>query len=132
MVEISIRRPDDWHLHFRDGDLLKETVPATARCFARAIVMPNLVPPVTDGEMAMSYRDRILEARPEGSRFEPLITIYLSDRTTPALIRQAKSIGVMAAKLYPAGATTNSDSGVSQLDGLQDVFEAMSEVGMLP
>jgi len=131
MNEITIQTPDDWHLHFRDGDMLKETVPATARCFHRAIVMPNLVPPVTTAEMAEEYRQRILEARPAGSNFEPLMTLYLTNSTTPDDIRVAKAQGVIAAKLYPAGATTNSDAAVSALEGLYPIFETMAEEGML-
>ena len=131
MNELTLRTPDDWHLHFRDGDLLHETVPATARCFQRAIVMPNLVPPVTTAEMAMAYRERILAARPEGNTFEPLMTLYLTDQTTAADIKAAKAAGVVAAKLYPAGATTNSASAVSAVDALDPVFEALAENGLL-
>lgn len=131
MNEITLRTPDDWHLHFRDGDLLQETVPATARCFQRAIVMPNLVPPVTNAEMALAYRERILAARPEGSTFEPLMTLYLTDRTTADDIKAAKAAGVVAAKLYPAGATTNSSAAVSAVDALDPVFEALAEHGLL-
>lgn len=131
MNEITIQTPDDWHLHFRDGDMLKETVPATARCFKRAIVMPNLVPPVTTADMADEYRQRILEARPAGSDFEPLMTLYLTNSTTADDIREAKKRGVIAAKLYPAGATTNSDAAVSALEGLCPIFETMAEEGML-
>jgi dihydroorotase len=131
MNEITIQTPDDWHLHFRDGDMLKETVPATARCFQRAIVMPNLVPPVTTAEMALSYKERILEARPAGSSFEPLMTLYLTNSTTPDDIREAKAKGIIAAKLYPAGATTNSDAAVSALEALYPIFETMAEEGML-
>lgn len=131
MNEITIQTPDDWHLHFRDGDMLKETVPATARCFKRAIVMPNLVPPVTTADMVDEYRQRILDARPEGSDFEPLMTLYLTNSTTAEDIREAKKRGVVAAKLYPAGATTNSDAAVSALEGLYPIFETMAEEGML-
>ncbi|EAQ64607.1 dihydroorotase, homodimeric type [Marinomonas sp. MED121] len=131
MNQITILKPDDWHLHFRDGDMLNETVPATARCFSRAIVMPNLVPPVTSGELAIAYRDRILAARPAGSDFEPLMTIYLTDKTTAEDIRLAKEAGVVAAKLYPAGATTNSDAGVSAFDALYPVFEELAKQGLL-
>ncbi|SMF53571.1 dihydroorotase [Pseudobacteriovorax antillogorgiicola] len=127
MTKITIKRPDDWHLHLRDGDMLGETVPATARCFKRAIVMPNLVPPVTTGALAMEYRSRITEAIPPGQSFEPLMTIFLTNETTPQTIAEAKALGVTAAKLYPAGATTNSDAAVSQLDYLQGVFEALAE-----
>ena len=131
MNEITIQTPDDWHLHFRDGDMLKETVPATARCFQRAIVMPNLVPPVTNAQMVNDYRQRILAARPEGSSFEPLMTLYLTNSTTKQDIIDAKAAGTIAAKLYPAGATTNSDAAVSALKSLYPVFEAMQEEGIL-
>jgi dihydroorotase len=131
MTRITIQTPDDWHLHFRDGDILKETVPATARCFARAIVMPNLVPPVKTADDAIAYRDRILAARPQGSAFEPLMTIYLTNDTSADQICAAKAAGVVAAKMYPAGATTNSSAAVSQLEGLYPVFEVMQEEGML-
>jgi len=131
MTTLTLQTPDDWHLHFRDGDMLLETVPATARVFQRAIVMPNLVPPVTTAEMAVAYRDRILAARPAGSRFQPLVTLYLTDKTSKTDIQQAITAGVVAAKLYPAGATTNSSSGVAALDALYPVFEAMAEAGML-
>ncbi|TBR38059.1 dihydroorotase [Marinomonas agarivorans] len=127
---ITIIKPDDWHLHFRDNGMLLETVPATARCFSRAIVMPNLVPPVVNAEMALSYRERILSARPNGSTFEPLMTLYLTDKTTPADIRAAKKAGIVAVKLYPAGATTNSDAGVNALDTLYPVFEEIATQNM--
>lgn len=131
MQALTITKPDDWHLHFRDGDMLNETVPATARCFQRAIVMPNLVPPVTTADMATDYKERILAARPAGNSFEPLMTLYLTDQTRPEDIRAAKAAGVIAAKLYPAGATTNSDAAVNSLDVLYPVFESMCEEGML-
>ena len=131
MNEITLIKPDDWHLHFRDQDMLLETVPATARCFARAIVMPNLVPPVTSAAQVAEYRQRILAARPAGSAFEPLMTLYLTDKTTVADIKAAKEAGAVAAKMYPAGATTNSDAGVNSLDTLYPVFEALAEQGML-
>lgn len=131
MTTLTIQTPDDWHLHFRDGDMLRETVPATARQFARAIVMPNLVPPVTTATMAVAYRERILAARPTGSTFEPLVTLYLTDKTSAQDIIDAKAAGVVAAKLYPAGATTNSSHGVGALDALYPVFEVMAEQGML-
>ncbi|MEW5682162.1 MAG: dihydroorotase [Pseudomonadota bacterium] len=131
MTTLTIQTPDDWHLHFRDGDMLRETVPATARQFARAIVMPNLVPPVTTAAMAVAYRERILAARPTGSTFEPLVTLYLTDKTSAQDIIDAKAAGVVAAKLYPAGATTNSSHGVGALDALYPVFEVMAEQGML-
>lgn len=131
MDQLILQTPDDWHLHFRDGSMLLDTVPATARTFRRAIVMPNLVPPVTTAEMIVAYRDRILAARPAGSEFEPLMTLFLTDKTTAADIATAKAVGVIAAKLYPAGATTNSSTAVSALDSLYPVFEAMAEQGML-
>ncbi len=131
MTQLTLQTPDDWHLHFRDGDMLPETVAATARCFKRAIVMPNLVPPVTNASMALSYKERILAARPEGIGFEPLMTLYLTNETTADDIREAKKAGIPAAKLYPAGATTNSDAAVSALDQLSPIFEVMAEEGML-
>ena len=131
MTQIKIQTPDDWHLHFRDGDMLNETVPATARCFKRAIVMPNLVPPVTNAKMVEEYRYRILAARPEGSKFEPLMTLYLTNGTTREDIIAAKQVGTVAAKLYPAGATTNSDAAVKSLDPLFPIFEEMQKQGML-
>ena len=130
MNELILTQPDDWHLHFRDGDMLKETVPATDRCFKRAIVMPNLVPPVTNKKQALAYRDRILSAASDTS-FNPLMTLYLTNKTTPATIREAISEKIPAAKLYPAGATTNSEAAVKGIESLYPVFETMSEVGML-
>jgi len=130
MTELTILAPDDWHLHFRDGDMLNETVPATARCFKRAIVMPNLLPPVVNAEMAMAYKDRILAARPEGSDFQPLMTLYLTNSTSAQDIIDAKNAGVTAAKFYPAGATTNSDAAVSEMEALYPVFAAMTEQDM--
>lgn len=130
MNSLTIIAPDDWHLHFRDGDILPETVPATARCFKRAIVMPNLVPPVTNATMAQDYKNRILAAIPEGHDFIPLMTLYLTNTTSPEDIQEAVKKGVTAAKLYPAGATTNSDAAVSALDSLFPVFQAMSDSGM--
>ncbi|UAA38294.1 dihydroorotase [Paraneptunicella aestuarii] len=131
MTELTIIQPDDWHVHLRDNDMLPETVPATARCFRRAIVMPNLVPPVTNAEMALQYRSRIEAAAPAGSDFEPLLTLYLTNKTLPEDIITAKRAGILAAKLYPAGATTNSDAGVASLSALYPVFETMAEQGML-
>ncbi|MBD3586328.1 dihydroorotase [Salinimonas sp. HHU 13199] len=130
MQSITLRTPDDWHLHFRDGDMLSETVPATARCFARAIVMPNLVPPVTNAEQAQAYKARIEAARPSGSQFQPLMTLYLTNQTTVDDIRQAKKAGVTACKLYPAGATTNSDAAVKGIESLYPVFAEMAEQDM--
>lgn len=131
MNKITITAPDDWHLHFRDNDMLLETVPATARCFKRAIVMPNLVPPVTTAQMAMDYKKRILAAKPQNSDFEPLMVLYLTNETSKQDIVEAKAAGVVAAKLYPAGATTNSDAAVEGIEALYPVFEVMSEQGML-
>ncbi|WP_434776301.1 dihydroorotase [Pseudomonas oryzihabitans] len=128
---ITLARPDDWHIHLRDGAALPQTVADAAREFGRAIVMPNLVPPVRNAEQAADYRERILAARPAGSRFEPLMVLYLTDRTSPEDVRSAKASGfVHAAKLYPAGATTNSDSGVTSLDNLFPTLEAMAEIGL--
>ena len=128
---LTIQTPDDWHLHFRDGDMLNETVPATARCFKRAIVMPNLVPPVTTTKMALAYKSRIMEAVPKGVDFEPLVTLFLTNDTSADEIKRAKAAGIVASKLYPAGATTNSDAAVKGIKSLYPVFEAMQEVGML-
>jgi dihydroorotase len=129
--QITLTRPDDWHLHLRDGASLAAVLPDTARQFARAIVMPNLVPPVTDVERARAYRERILAALPPGARFEPLMTLYLTDRTSPADIVAAKASGfVKAVKYYPAGATTNSDSGVTDLRKCDAAIAAMQDVGL--
>ena len=128
--QITITRPDDWHLHVRDGDILNDVVPATAACFGRAIIMPNLVPPVTDASAAMAYRERILAAA-RGTDFQPLMTLYLTESTTAETIREAKAAGVVAAKLYPAGATTNSASGVTDIRNIYPVLEAMADCGML-
>ena len=131
MQELTITRPDDWHLHLRDGDMLKAVLPDTARQFARAIVMPNLKPPVRTVAEASAYRDRIMAALPEGMTFEPLMTLYLTDNTTPDEIAKAKESGfVKAVKYYPAGATTNSDSGVSDILKVTDALEAMESVGL--
>lgn len=131
MTELRITRPDDWHVHLRDGAVLADTVPATARYFGRAIIMPNLVPPVMTTDQALAYKARILEHVPAGSSFEPLMVLYLTDRTDPVEIEKAKaSDQVMACKLYPAGATTNSDSGVTQLENIYPVLEKMAEVGL--
>ena len=128
---LTLTRPDDWHLHLRDGDSLRAVLPDTARRFGRAIVMPNLLPPVRTVDDALAYRDRILAALPSGMRFEPLMTLYLTEATTPADIRAAKASGqVHAVKYYPAGATTNSQSGVTDLSRCNDVFEAMQDAGM--
>ncbi len=130
MTEITIQKPDDWHLHFRDNDMLGETVAATARCFQRAIVMPNLVPPVVNAEMAIAYRERIKAFLPPGSSFQPLMTLFLTNGTSLEDIRNAKAAGIVAAKLYPAGGTTNSDAAPSDLATMTPVFELMAEIGM--
>ncbi|KRV75019.1 dihydroorotase [Pseudomonas citronellolis] len=128
---LTLLRPDDWHIHLRDGAALAQTVGDAARTFGRAIIMPNLVPPVRNAGEADAYRQRILAARPAGSRFEPLMVLYLTDRTSAEDVRNAKASGfVHAAKLYPAGATTNSDSGVTSIDNIFHVLEAMAEVGL--
>jgi dihydroorotase len=129
--KITITRPDDWHLHLRDGAALKAVLPDTARQFARAIVMPNLRPPVTTTELALAYRERILEALPVGMVFEPLMTLYLTDNTSAEEIAKAKASGLVhGVKLYPAGATTNSDSGVTSLDKCAEALAAMEKLGM--
>jgi dihydroorotase len=131
MTSITITRPDDWHLHLRDGAAMRDVLPHTAARFARAIVMPNLKPPVTTTALALAYRERILAALPAGSRFEPLMTLYLTDNTRPGEIAAAKASGaVHAVKYYPAGATTNSDSGVTAIEKCYGVIEKMAEVGM--
>lgn len=123
---ITLTRPDDWHLHLRDGAVLPAVLPASARCFARAIVMPNLQPPVATVDAAAAYRERILAALPEGAAFEPLMTLYLTDATTPQEIARAAESGfVQAVKYYPPGATTNSDSGVTSLERARPALEAM-------
>ncbi|WP_373184720.1 dihydroorotase [Halopseudomonas sp.] len=128
---ITLIRPDDWHIHLRDNDVLPNTVADASRTFARAIVMPNLVPPVRDGRQADEYKKRILAARPDGSDFNPLMVLYLTDQTSPRIIRDAWNAGqAVAAKLYPAGATTNSDSGVTALENIFPALEAMADVGM--
>jgi len=131
MHSLTITRPDDWHLHLRDGGALKAVLPDTARQFARAIVMPNLRPPVTTTALAIEYRERILNALPVGANFEPLMTLYLTDNTTAEEIERAKASGIVhGVKLYPAGATTNSDSGVTNLGHCVKALEAMEKVGM--
>ena len=131
MTSLTITRPDDWHLHLRDGAALKAVLPDTARQFARAIVMPNLRPPVTTTELAMAYRQRILDALPKGASFEPLMTLYITDNTSPEEIAKAKASGIIhGVKLYPAGATTNSDSGVTNLGHCVNALEAMEKLGM--
>lgn len=128
---LTLTRPDDWHLHLRDGAALAAVLPDTCRQMARAIVMPNLKPPVTTVELAAAYRERVLAARPAGSAFQPLMTLYLTDNTSADEIRRAKACGfVHGVKLYPAGATTNSDAGVTSIDKAMPALEAMAEVGM--
>jgi len=128
---LTITRPDDWHLHLRDGAMLSAVLPHSARQFARAIVMPNLKPPVTDTAQAVAYRARILAALPVGMQFEPLMTLYLTDNTPPDEIRRAQGSGVVhGVKLYPAGATTNSDAGVTDLSKCYPTLEVMQELGM--
>lgn len=131
MNELTITRPDDWHLHLRDGDAMKSVLPDTAKRFARAIVMPNLKPPVTTVEAARGYRDRILSALPAGVAFEPLMTLYLTDNTPAEEIAKARQSGfIHAVKYYPAGATTNSDSGVTDMHKAYPAIAAMEEHGM--
>ena len=131
MNKITITRPDDWHLHLRDGEALAAVLPDTAHRFARAIVMPNLRPPVTTTALAEDYRLRILAALPAGAKFEPLMTLYLTDNTSADEIAKAKASGLVhGVKLYPAGATTNSDSGVTSLDACAQALEAMQKHGM--
>ncbi|WP_299953208.1 dihydroorotase [uncultured Roseobacter sp.] len=128
---LTLRRPDDWHLHLRDGAMLKAVLPATARHFARAIIMPNLVPPVVTAAQASAYHDRIRAAIPEGMDFTPLMTLYLTEDTDPADVAAAHASGLVhAVKLYPAGATTNSASGVSNFDNVRAVLEKMAEIGL--
>lgn len=126
-----MRRPDDWHLHLRDGAMLRAVLPETTRHFARAIIMPNLVPPVVTSEQAIAYRDRIMAAVPGGAQFVPLMTLYLTEATDPEDVRAAHAAGIATAvKLYPAGATTNSASGVRDFEKVRTVLEVMAEIGM--
>ena len=131
MDELTITRPDDWHLHLRDGEHMRAVVADSARRFARAIVMPNLKPPVTTTALALAYRERILGALPSGAGFQPLMTLYLTDNTTPQEIERARASGaVHAVKYYPTGATTNSDSGVSDVRRCDTTLQAMADAGM--
>jgi dihydroorotase len=132
MTELTLLQPDDWHLHVRDGTAMASVLPHSAQRFARAIIMPNLQPPVTTVEAARAYRERICAAMPAGQyRFEPLMTLYLTDQTTPQEIRRAKASGfIVGVKLYPAGATTHSDAGVTDLTHCIAALEAMQEVGL--
>lgn len=128
---LTIARPDDWHLHLRDGAMLNAVLPETARHFGRAIIMPNLVPPVVTGAQAVAYRDRILAALPADTMFEPLMTLYLTEDTDPADVAAAHASGLIkAVKLYPAGATTNSASGVGNFDKVRPILEKMAEIGL--
>ncbi|WP_111733864.1 dihydroorotase [Roseovarius amoyensis] len=128
---LTLPRPDDWHLHLRDGAMLAAVCPETTRDFARAIIMPNLVPPVVTGAQAAAYRDRILAACPPGHDFTPLMTLYLTEETDPADVLRAHAEGIITAvKLYPAGATTNSASGVTDFDRVRGVLDAMAEAGI--
>ena len=128
---LTLTRPDDWHLHVRDGAAMHAVVPHTAAQFARAIIMPNLKPPVTTTAQALAYKARILAAVPAGVPFEPLMTLYLPDNLAPEEIARAKAAGIVACKLYPAGATTNSDFGVTDLRKIYPVLEAMQREGLL-
>ena len=130
MQTLTLLRPDDMHLHLRDGDTLRHVLPHTARQMGRAVIMPNLKPPVISVADALAYRERILAVLPAGSRFQPLMTLYLTDHATPALVREAKAAGIVAFKLYPAGATTNSDSGVTDLFKLLPVLEEIAAQDM--
>lgn len=128
---LTLTRPDDWHLHLRDGAMLKAVLPETARDFGRAIIMPNLVPPVVTGAQAVAYRDRILAALPAGMDFAPLMTLYLTEETDPEDVAAAYASGLIkAVKLYPAGATTNSSSGVSNFDKVRATLDKMAEIGL--
>nr|MDP2190240.1 dihydroorotase [Rhodoferax sp.] len=129
--ELTLTQPDDWHLHVRDGDALRTVVPHSAAQFGRAIIMPNLRPPVTTTAAALAYRDRIKAAVPEGLQFEPLMTLYLTDNLPPDEIKRARDAGLVAAKLYPAGATTNSDAGVTDLRKTYRTLEVMQREGLL-
>jgi dihydroorotase len=128
---LTITRPDDWHLHLRDGAAMASVVPHTAAQFARALVMPNLKPPVTTAAQAVAYRERILAAVPQGMDFQPLMSLYLTDNLPPEEIARAKDAGVVAVKLYPAGATTNSDAGVTDIHKTYQTLEAMQRAGLL-
>ncbi|MCY4335107.1 MAG: dihydroorotase [Litoreibacter sp.] len=131
MTTLTIRRPDDWHLHLRDGEMLKGILPETARHFARAIIMPNLVPPVVTARDAAEYHDRIMAAKPDNSDFKPLMTLYLTEETEVKDLRAAHEIGlVTAVKLYPAGATTNSASGVKNFANVMRQLETMAQIGL--
>jgi dihydroorotase len=128
---LTLIRPDDWHLHVRDGAALASVLPFTAAQFARAVIMPNLKPPVTTTEAALAYRERIQAAVPKGAKFEPLMSIYLTDNTPATEIKRAKANGIVGAKLYPSGATTNSDAGVTSIEKIYPALAAMEEAGLV-
>ena len=129
-VEMTMIRPDDWHLHVRDGLAMQSVVPHTARQFARAIIMPNLKPPVTTVAAALAYKERILQAVPIGIAFEPLMTLYMTDTLSANEVKKAHAAGIVAVKLYPAGATTNSHAGVTDIQKVYPVLEAMQRLRM--
>jgi len=129
-ARLTLIRPDDWHLHVRDGAALAAVVPASARQFGRAVIMPNLKPPVATTEAALAYRERVRAAIPRGVRFEPLMTLYLTDRLSPDEIVRAREAGIVAVKLYPAGATTNSEAGVTEMRRVYPALEAMQRIGL--
>ena len=131
MTSITIKRPDDWHLHLRDGEMLEGVIEHSAKDFARAIIMPNLVPPVVTTKDASAYRERIMKALPEGMNFTPLMTLYLTENTDPKDVEAGHASGLITSlKLYPAGATTNSDSGVTNFENVIPTLEKMAEIGM--
>ena len=131
MKEIEIIKPDDWHVHFRDNEILKAVVPETTRHFARSIVMPNLIPPIINAKQAIEYRKRIEKVIPKNNKFSPLMTIYLTEETNKYELKDGYNSGaIFAVKLYPAGATTNSDSGVKNIKKIMPILEMMAEIGM--
>jgi dihydroorotase len=131
MEEIQIIKPDDWHVHFRDNEILRAVVPETTRHFSRSIVMPNLIPPILDAKDAIEYRKKVQQAIPQSDNFEPLMTIYLTEKTNKYHLKEAyKNGAVFAVKLYPAGATTNSESGVKNIEKIMPILETMAEIGM--
>ncbi|QRN41859.1 MAG: dihydroorotase [Neisseriaceae bacterium] len=131
MNRISIVRPDDWHLHIRDGDMMRAVIPFSSQKMARAVIMPNLIPPVVDAQQALAYKERIMSSVPKKDSFEALMTLYLTDRTNVDIVRQAHRAGIVAFKLYPQGATTNSESGVTDIFKLLAVLEEMQKLGIL-
>ncbi|MEO8921474.1 MAG: amidohydrolase family protein, partial [Caldimonas sp.] len=128
--QLTIVRPDDWHLHLRDGAAMQDVVPHSARQFGRAVIMPNLRPPIVRVEQALAYRDRIVAAVPKGVSFDPLMTLYLTDTTPADEMRRAREAGILGLKLYPAGATTNSDAGVTDIKRVTAVLEAAQREGI--